>query len=238
MINQKNVVIALSMIAIVLLSVLLMSFFSHESEAERLNITESSLAFKAEMEHHNGLINEDDIGQRVFITLDIPSHNPMVYASYLDIFKLLENGTGVILFGSAICPWSRNFIPVLVDAAIEFGLKEILFLDILEDRDEKELDNRGRIETIKEGNEDYHRLLKALNEFIPAYRDLNDPNIKRIYFPTAVFVKDGVVLGIVSANDMINFNNRTDGNPYEIMNEIEKDTLLGIFINRFEEVFR
>ena len=46
----------------------------------------------------------------------------------------------------------------------------------------------------KEGSKDYYEILDLLGEKASVYDGLNDETIKRIYFPTVVFVKDGEIV--------------------------------------------
>jgi len=56
------------------------------------------------------------------------------------------------------------------------------------------IDENGNIVTESEGTEMYQALLELLDEHLWAYEGLNDPAIKRVYFPMTVFVKDGEVI--------------------------------------------
>ena len=46
-----------------------------------------------------------------------------------EIFDILD-GTGIIYFGFPECPWCRNAVPVLLDAAEEVGIEKIYYIYI------------------------------------------------------------------------------------------------------------
>ena len=46
-----------------------------------------------------------------------------------------------------------------------------------------------------EGTEEYYELVEKLDSVLGEYEGLNDSSIKRLYFPTVVFVKDGEIVG-------------------------------------------
>ncbi len=147
--------------------------------------------FKKEYESLNG--KENDKG-RDYVEITIDKDNPIVYA---DIDTLLEviDGNGIIYFGFAECPWCRNALPVLLEAAKEQKVEEIYYYDIQDIRDTLELVD-GKITTVKEKSEDYKKIYDALYDSLNVYEGLNDNTIKRLYAPTVVFVKYGKVVGL------------------------------------------
>jgi len=208
--------------------------------SEKKIITEDSLAFKEEYEAHNGLMN--DVSGFEFLTLDIPKHNPFKYASFEDIFELLEGGTGVIYFGFPTSSWSRSLVPVLINSALDNKFREILYLDILEDRDLKERrpvpgsrSGRTQIVTTRKGTDNYNKLLAMLSDWTPAYKGLDDEEVKRIYMPTVIFVKEGKIVGYQETLEA--FRKRVDeldNAAYLSMNEEESKTLAKIFNDFFK----
>lgn len=149
--------------------------------------------FEKEYEGYNG--QENSYGG-TYLEIDVDNKNVIKYSSYKEVFSLLENGTGVIYFGFPTCPWCRNLVPVLLDASKEAGIDTIYYFNNKEDRDIKELDEDGNIITTKEGTENYFKLVEKLEDHLGEYEGLNDSNIKRLYFPTVVFVKEGKIVDI------------------------------------------
>lgn len=230
--NKTLKVILIIAIPILIIGGIIYFFFGfNKSEEPSYTITNDSLKFKTEYEALNGQKTSDG---KTYLTMNLKSYNPFVYSNYEDIFKLLDSGTGIIYFGFPECPWCRNLVPVLSDAAISANVKNILYLNIRDDRDTKELTSKGKIKTTKEGTDNYNKLLKILNGFLPAYKGLNDDSVKRIYLPTVVFVKDGKVLGIEQSLEA--FSLRVNGNPYLGMNADEKTALTNIFNDYFTKL--
>lgn len=152
-----------------------------------------SIKFKEEYESLNG--KYDNVREREYLDVNISSDNPVKYATFTEISDLIDHGTGIIYFGFPECPWCRNAVPVLLEAAETTGVDTIYYFNALDIRDEKFLDANGEIVTTKEGTEEYKQLLKKLDKYLSVYDGLNDDSIKRLYFPTVFFIKEGVVIG-------------------------------------------
>ncbi len=146
-----------------------------------------AVAFKEEYE----ALNSDD----EYHDIDISEDNAIKYSNYQEVMEVLD-GTGVILFGFPECQWCRNAIPVLLNAASDMEVETIYYFNALSIRDTKKLDENGNIVVEKEGTEEYYNLVEKLGDKLPVYNGLNDDTIRRIYFPTVVFVKDGEVTDI------------------------------------------
>lgn len=147
--------------------------------------------FKSEYESLNG--KENDKG-RDYVEISIDVDNPMVYADVDTILEVID-GNGIIYFGFAECPWCRNALPVLLEAAKEQNVEEIYYYDIQDIRDTLELVD-GKINVVKEKADDYKKIYDALYDSLNVYEGLNDNSIKRLYAPTVVFVKYGKVVGL------------------------------------------
>ncbi len=149
--------------------------------------------FKEEYESLNGKIR-DKTGKE-YVHIELPSDNPMIYADADKILEVLDN-SGVIYFGFDECPWCRNALPVLIEAASQTNTKEIYYFDLKDERDELKLNEDGTIETEKEMSADYKKIYDAMKDSLSVYEGLNDDSIKRIYAPTIVFVKNGQIIGM------------------------------------------
>ena len=166
------------------------------------------------METHFKLEYESLNGKNDYIDVNIPSDNNIVYADYEQIFDILD-GTGVIYFGYPECPWCRNAVPVLIEAAKE---AEIYYLNNNEDRDTKTLKD-GKVVTEKEGTDNYNKLLEKLGDKASTYEGLEDNSIKRLYFPTLVVVKNGEI------TDYIEGTVDSQKDPQKPLNEKQKKEL-------------
>lgn len=164
--------------------------------------TEDERKFEKEYESLNGKYNEET--KKKTMTIDIMEDNNIKYATVNEIIELLENGTGVIYFGFPECPWCRNAVPVLIKTALEYDIDPIYYYNAYSIRDTKHLEN-GTIVTDKEGTEEYNKILELLGSKASIYEGLENEEIKRLYFPTVVFVKNGeivdVVVGTVDSQD-------------------------------------
>ncbi len=178
--------------------------------------------FKESYESLNG--TQTDSG-KTRLTVNIPADNPVVFATNEEIKELLRSGSGVIYFGFPECPWCRSIIETFLSVCKEQGITKVYYLNNRDERDEKELSETGEVITVKEGTKDYYEILGLLGDYADEYIGLENPDIRRLYFPTVVVVKDGKILGTqVSAVDGF-----TD--PYLGMTDSQKEELAGIYRN-------
>lgn len=157
---------------------------------------EQAIQFQKEYESLNGKHDE-----REYLEVEIPSNNPIQYATFDEVLEILDKGTGVIYFGFPECPWCRSLVPNLLKAAENTGVDKIYYLNAKEERDLLKVDESGKIVTEKEGSENYQKLLKELDTYLSEYTLTNakgkavKTGEKRLYFPTVVVVKEGTVVG-------------------------------------------
>ena len=216
---EKNKVLITSILMMILLSILFIKNFD-----KNINQTSKDDALKFKKEYES--LNIED----KYIQIDISTDNPMVYSTYNEIEKIITEQSGVIYFGFPECPWCRNAVPVLIDAAKEVGLDKIYYFNALEIRDIKSLDEEGNIIVEKEGTEEYKKLVEILYEHLDVYDGLNDPTIKRLYFPTVVFVRNGEIIGIHTST----VDSQT--NPSEQLTDSQYQELKDIYSNFMLEV--
>lgn len=146
--------------------------------------------FKIDNEILNGQMALD--GEHFYREIAIPEDNNVVYVELNELLEILESGTGAIYFGFPECPWCRTLMPVLFEAMQTTGYDgDIYYCNCPEQRDAMRLNEAGEIVTISEGSADYYKLLEMLHDYIGPYAGLGDESIKRLYFPTTVFLKDG-----------------------------------------------
>lgn len=181
--------------------------------------------FKKEYESLNG--KENDKG-RDYLEITIEKDNPIVYADLDTILEVID-GNGIIYFGFAECPWCRNALPVLLEAAKEQKVEEIYYYDIQDIRDTLELVD-GKINVVKEKSEDYKKIYDALYDSLNVYEGLEDNTIKRLYAPTVVFVKYGKVVGLHEST----VESQVD--PSVPMTDSQKQELKNIYIEGIKEV--
>jgi len=196
--DKKNPVVVILLMAMIVLSVFFFVLHWNLDSGDLTSIKKTAKDFKEEYEKLN---SKKDSGGNSYLELSIDSDNIIQYASYDKIFSILERGTGIIYFGTPENNSNRALLPILFDAADEVGIDTIYYLDLSNDRDQKELGKDGKIVTTKEGTKDYQKLVKRLDSVLGIYDGLEDDSIKRIYFPTLIFVKDGEVIASRIGNE-------------------------------------
>ena len=155
--------------------------------------TSDAAKFKKEYESLNGQANDAGVLHK---EITIPEENPMIYATGEEVIDMLENGTGIVYFGFPECPWCRAALPVLLEAAEEELMTKILYYNNKEQRDTRELLETGGNRITVEGSSEYYYILNVLGEYASAYEGMNDETIKRLYYPSVVFVYEGKILGL------------------------------------------
>ncbi len=185
--KNKNIILILIFIIVVITCSL--SFFTIKNN----RITNDEKKFKNEYESLNG--KKSLSTKKNYLNIKIPEKNGIKYASGEEIIKLLDEGTGVIYFGFPECPWCRNMIVPLLEE-MQKAKTNIYYYNAYSIRDNKELDNDGKIITHEQGTENYYKILELLGDNASVYEGLNDDSIKRLYFPTVVFVKNGKIVDI------------------------------------------
>lgn len=180
---QKGKIIVIVSISILVL-ILIGAFFG-------LNEKKTTMNFKKEYESLNG---QTDRNGNKYQNLSIDSDNVIQYANYKKIFNILEQGTGILLFCAPESLECRNIVPILLDTADEVGADTIYYLNPSSDREQKEKNKEGKIITTKKGTKEYNQLLEKLDSILNFYEELDDPSIKRVYFPTIIFVKEGEII--------------------------------------------
>lgn len=165
------------------------------------------------------------------LKIEISKDNPMKYITYDELMEILEDGTGIIYFGFPSCPWCRNAVPVLLDAAKEKDINEIYYFNALDMRDVKELDENGNIVTTKEGTEEYKNIVNKLYDYLDVYEGLNDDSIKRLYFPNIFFIQNGKVV----KNHMATLESQTD--PKIPLNDEQYQELKNIYLDGIDKIY-
>lgn len=170
--------------------------------------------FKAEYEKLN---DQDDL-----FYMEIKNDNIIEYIDYEEINEILDAKTGVIYIGLNDCNACRQAITIMLQAAENIGLDKIHYLNIKNDRKELQNDN-GNIRVLKEGTENYNKLVKRIGSYLLDYEDFT--NYKRIYVPTFIFVKDG---NIIDVNSIINEDT--------IFSKEQRNNVYNLYINNIKQI--
>lgn len=213
--EKKRIIFSTLLLVVLLIAVYIKVIDTKENKEYR----EDAIKFKEEYE----ALNQKQQATSSYKIIKIPEDNPIMYANYEKIEEVITKGTGVIYFGFPECPWCRNAVPVLLEAAEETGVETIYYFNALSIRDKKHLDENGNIVTDEEGTEEYYNLVDKLSDYLGTYEGLNDESLKRLYFPTVVFVKEGQILGLhVSTVE-------SQDDPSQSLNDEQHEELKGIY---------
>ena len=189
--------------------------------------TKDAIQFKEEYEALNGVTRENT--DKIYTSMDLPKNNPMYYATYEEIYDVLE-GTGVIYLGYPECPWCRNLVPTLIESAKKVNIDKIYYMNMHDERNKLVLNDDGEIETEQKGSEGYNTLVEKIKDVLPVYEGLNDDSIKRIYVPFVIFVKDGEItdthMGTLDSQE----------NPYEELSDEQKTELKNILVDKMMKI--
>ncbi len=105
----------------------------------------------------------------------VSSDNVFVYASARDVYSALK-GNAIIFMGFPANKWTGYYANILNEAAKSSNIKEILYYDFYEDRNNK--------------NATYQSIVLKLNNYVLTL----DNGTKNIYAPTLVVVKNGNIV--------------------------------------------
>ena len=183
--------------------------------------------FKEEYESLNGKKNDKG---RTYPEVHIRKDNNITYADYDKTMEFLESGTGILYLGFPECPWCRSMVSILIDTAVQNEISDIYYFNALSIRDTKELKD-GKIVTVKEGTDEYYKLVDKLSDYIGPYEGLEDESIKRIYFPTVIFVQGGKIVG--SHIDTV----ESQKDPYKPLDAAQKEELKQIFVENINKIY-
>lgn len=109
--------------------------------------------------------------------INIDKNNPYVYKTAGEIIDILENGTGIIYFGFPECPWCKQALPVLTEAAKELEIEKIYYFDPKEIRDANTVE--------------YQKIVSLLSDYL----NLDENGKKRLSVPDVYFVSGGKIIG-------------------------------------------
>jgi thiol-disulfide isomerase/thioredoxin len=158
------------------------------------NYNYTGLAFKETYEVLNGTTNSKGLENR---TISIDKDNPMITVDDAKIVDLINNKeTFYVYFGFPSCPWCRSVIEKAIEVAKKNNIDKIYYVNILDIRDTLEV-NGTTIETVKEGSENYYKLIDLLKDVLSEYKltDIDgnqvDASEKRIYAPNFIYVENG-----------------------------------------------
>lgn len=163
--------------------------------------------FKESYESLNGTTREGS--NRVYSAIEIPENNPIKYVTVAEAFEVLDKPEAVLYVGANWCPWCRGVVPVLLDVAQEYGVKELYYLNLDDEKSLFEIQD-GRLVETRHGSDDYYKLLDRLSANLRNYVLTDsegkeyDTGEKRIYQPDVYGIKDGKIVARVNSTVKLN----------------------------------
>lgn len=216
---KKKIIIGVGVLLVLLVAGYTLFLFIGNS-----GTTNDEEKFKKEYESLNGVVKNE----KKMLSISIPTHNYVQYVTENEVIKQLQKGTSIIYFGFPECPWCRNLVPVLIDVANDYGTS-ISYFNALSIRDVKHLED-GKIVTDQEGTKEYYKIVDLLRNELGEYEGLNDSYIKRLYFPTVVFIKDGKIIGVYTGT----VSSQKD--PYKALTKKQRKELVKKLEKYFDEI--
>ncbi|WP_054953148.1 hypothetical protein [Flaviflexus massiliensis] len=188
--------------------------------------SDTSDSFISEYEGLNGVVSEG--GE--YMEVSIPEDHRFLPATEEQVRELLDDGDGAIYFGFPECPWCRNAVSPLTEAAAAVNLDQIHYVNVSEIRDQKSVDDDGEVVTEEEGTDYYEFLLDELGDHAPEYPGMEGSGERRILVPLVAVVVDGEVV----SNHLGTVESQTD--PSIPLDGLQRQELIGIYSAMFEEI--
>ncbi len=107
----------------------------------------------------------------------VEEDNVFKFVNANDALNIINKQSGIILMGFPNNEWTNYLASYINDVAKEVGIKEILYYDFLNDRE----NNNGTYETIVNN--------------LDVYVNVDDLGNKDLYAPTLVVIKNGNIIG-------------------------------------------
>lgn len=203
------------------------------NKKEKVVLTEDEKKFKKEYESLNGTTRSN--GETIK-DVTILEDNNIVYTTLEDAAKILDEGSGIIYFGFAACPWCRSAIPELLNAMDSTNLDKIYYVDVRPDddaekdiRDKYTLNERNKARKTKDASDAYYSVLTALANELSDYVLYTDKGKKvntgekRLYAPTVVAVLNGEIIGFHEGT--VDNHEKDEDGTLRDMTDKEKETL-------------
>lgn len=181
---------------VVILILAAVVFFAIQNQKRTMEQTDA-YQFAEEYMSINGTENNNG---KEYRKIEIPKDNPFVYAKAEDIVSKIEKKESfIVYFGFSTCPWCRSVLEELIHAAKDKKVDTIYYVDVLEIRDIKEIDENGNITTTREGTAGYMELIQKLDNVLDDYtlskgEETISVGEKRIYAPNVVAISRGKAL--------------------------------------------
>ena len=223
---EKNNKIILSVLIILTIGVIVACVFALRTNKDKS--LSDAITFRNEYMELNEKTNDNGV---MYPDVTISESNTIEYKSAKEVVNLLKKGTGIIYFGFPTCPWCRSLVTSLAKVA-ESEHEPIYYLNIQDMRSSFALEE-GKLKKTKDGSKEYYQILELLDSHLEKFiledeaGNSFDTKEKRLYAPTIVSVKDGVVkkihVGTIESQKSA-YDKLTNSNLEELEN-IVKDVI-------------
>lgn len=227
--NNKIYLIIIVVCALLVMGLCAYAIINHKD----VKVTDA-IKFKEEYESYNGMVNE--YTDKNYLEVNIDRENPIVYKTGKEILDVLKEEDAFVYFGFASCPWCRNAVTPLLDAAKEMNLKTIYYVDIYDIRDTYKFTGSIEPEQTKKGTDAYYAILKFLGKNLEKYYvkddsgNMYDTGVTRLYAPSFVTVKNGKVL------DFYTGTVESQADPSVELDDKQKEELTNTFKDMIEKL--
>lgn len=224
--NKKRVVLVLFLLV---LTVIAFYYIYNNS------VNHDALMIKEKYERINNTVVEGMDGKK-YQSVYIKSNAPIKNVTLKEAVQFIKEDKGILFIGYSECPWCRNALPVLLDAAISEN-KEVMYLDAKEVRDEFKVVD-GTLKKTKKASKYYYELLELLDDYLDEYKVYDEKNKeydtkeKRIYVPFVVFVNNKEIVG----THMGTVELGKEQGVYDCLTDLQKKQLKEIYLDLIEKI--
>ncbi|MDD5888866.1 MAG: thioredoxin family protein [bacterium] len=235
--KEKNkTILKISVLIILILCILGIILIIKKPSTTNVSVKTDALKFKEEYESLNNTTRESDGAKYNNVT--IPKDNPITYIDSAKAVDIIKNKKAIIYIGAAWCPWCRNAVPVMLDAAKDLQIDTIYYLNLDDEKSNYKIEDGTLVET-NHGTKSYYDLLDILKEHLRDYiltdDDGNeyDTQEKRIYMPYVITVKNGKVQNEQLSTVKLNENQT----KYDSLTDDQYQELYDIYYKMFDELY-
>lgn len=184
---------------------------------------------KRSYESLNGQVREGK--NAVFQDVHLFDDDPITVLEIGEAVEMIANGKIMVFFGANWCPWCRNAIMVLAEAAKEDGFR-IYYVDMDQKRPTYRYDD-GRIVNVVKATADYERLAKIMDDILLPYPlkdakgNMIDNPYKVLSLPLVVSFDCGKIEGYhYGAVEL-----KEGQTPYDLLDQDQREELAGVYRN-------
>ena len=193
--------------------------FSLSACADKIDETKGRIKIVIQDESKDKITNKSDILNLGYSDMsDYESYSQNTFYKFKDITvkdldnKIQNNESMIVYFGFAKCPWCNDVLNILNQYANNYS-KDILYVNTrLNPEWKSNLDIDG-----------YDLVVKLFEDYL----NYDENNIKHLYVPTVVFIKNGNIEKFISPPDYDAINEEM---PEGIKNDYEKQLIEGFEI--------